>query len=291
MSGSPRQQKAPRSRPSRAGHDVRHPDAVHEPVSVSTWQPIDLSQALVVIGFPGAGLVGSLASAHLVESLRLKEVGYVLSPAFPPTSVVRGGMSTAPVRIYLGDVVCGVDGECEQLCVVHSDMTPKSSFVATLAHALVSWAKERAARMIVCLEGLANSSEGAGARLFGVANDAPGRAFPEKIGVGLLDDGLLMGIGGVVLYAARVSNLPAVCLLAETRKDFPDAHGAARLPGRLRPILPLLPIEEAPLVRAGGGAGGRVPRTDIAVEPRRRGDVTTRGQDVRLRESRPWSRR
>ena len=75
-----------------------------------THEPIDLNQALVVMGFPSVGFVGSIATAHLVNSLHLREVGSVLSHAFPPTAVVREGICTSPVRVYLGDVVCGVDG-------------------------------------------------------------------------------------------------------------------------------------------------------------------------------------
>ncbi len=236
------------ARPSRRSED-HHPlaEASAETFRIATWEPVDLSQALVVLGFPSVGLVGGIATAHLVESLHVREVGYVLSPAFPPTTVVRNGVSASPIRVYLGDVVCGVDGECEQLCVVHSDVTPKASLVAPLAYALVAWAKEHGAKQVVCLEGLPNGSRGPEARIAGVGSDGSARDLLGRLGVPALEDGLLTGVGGVVLYAARVVNLPAMCLLAETREDFPDARGAARLLEALRPLLPLLPIDERPL--------------------------------------------
>lgn len=192
-----------------------------EPFSVVTWEPVDLRQALMVVGFPGIGLVGSIATAYLQRSLHLREVGSVVSSAFPPAAVVSDGVCTSPVRIFLGDVVCGQDGGCEQLCVVHSDIAPKSGAVAGLAHAIVSWAKERGARQLVCLEGFKTDGPRAEeVHVFGTVNDPGGRKFLAQLGVSSMEDGLFTGIGGVALYAARAVGLPALCLLAESR-GFP----------------------------------------------------------------------
>lgn len=218
-------------------------------ISVATWEPVDLRQALVVIGFPSVGLVGSIATAYLVDSLRLKEIGAVISTTFPPTAVVHDGIGSSPIRIFMGDVVCGPDGNCEQLCVIVSNMTPKPAMVAPLAHALVSWAREHGARELVCLEGL--SVEGGPseeARILGLASDETGRGMLELLMVPPQSDGLLVGLGGVLLYAARAVRQPALCLLAETREGFPDARGAAKLLEVLQPLVPLLKIDEKPLL-------------------------------------------
>ena len=221
---------------------------IPESFTFATWEPLDLSQALVVVGFPSVGLVGSIATSHLAESLKLQEVGAVTSPNLPPTAVVADGVALSPIRIYLGNVVCGPEGDCQQLCVVHSDVAPKAEFVTPLATALVAWAKERGVRGIVCLEGL-KSQEGGDedVPVFGAASDPQGRRLLGKLQVPPLEDGLLTGIGGVALYAARAQGVPALCLLAESRTDLPDARGAARLLERLHPFVPLVPIDERPL--------------------------------------------
>ena len=209
---------------------------------VATWAPLDLSQALVIMGFPTVGLVGSIATAHLVESLRLREVGAVLSPALPPAAVIRDGIGTSPIRVYLGDMMCGIDGRCDQLCVIHSDITPKSTVVSALAYSLVAWAKARRARQLVCLEGLKTEASGGEAHILGIASDAEGRNLLQRLKIDSLENGLLTGIGGVALYAARAQDLPALCFLAQTHEDIPDARGAARLLELLDPLVPLVPI-------------------------------------------------
>jgi len=233
---------------SHSREDSRASEARGEPFTIATWEPIDLSQALLVMGFPSIGLVGSIATSHLIKSLQLREVGSILSPVFPPTAVVRDGVCASPVRIYLGDLVCGPDGSCAQLSVVHSDIAPKPGSIAGLVQTLVSWANEHRARQIVCLEGLESDDlHSEEVRVFGAASDPSGLRLFERLGVTPLDNGLLTGIGGVALYVARATELPALCLLAATRKDFPDARGAARLLEVLQPLVPLVSIDERPL--------------------------------------------
>ncbi len=217
-----------------------------------TWESVDLSQALVIVGFPSVGLVGSLATAHLISTNAPKQVGAVLSPHFPPSSVVSGGISSSPVRIYLTDLVCGLDGVCDQLCIVHSDIVPKPANIPALAYAVVAWAQDHRARNLVCLEGLTASKPAsvpnAEPRVFGVASGPASRESLTKLKVSALEDGLLTGIGGVALYAARAVGLPALCLVAESRKEFPDARGAAKLLEALQPLVPLVHIDERPLL-------------------------------------------
>lgn len=209
-----------------------------------------MRRALVVIGFPSVGLVGTIATAHLVKSLRLREVGAVLSSHFPPTAVIHDGISTSPVRIFLGDVVCGADGACEQLCIIHSDVTPKPTVVTALSYALVSWSKARGARTLICLESLAaegGPEEDKEVRVLGIASETKTHEVLSKLGITPLEDGLITGIGGVALYVARVLGLPSLCLLAESRTGFPDARGAAQLLELIQPLVPLVPIDERPL--------------------------------------------
>ncbi len=217
--------------------------------SVATWEPVDLSQALVIIGFPSVGLVGTIATAYLADSLRLREVGAVLSPVFPPTAVIHDGIGSSPVRVFMGDVVCGPDGSCEQLCVIQSSVTPKSAVIPPLAYSLVSWARAHGARQVVCLEGLKmEDAQGDEARILGIASDLDGRKMLDILKVSPQADSLLVGFGGVLLYAARAAGQPALCLLAETREEFPDARGAARLLEVLQPLVPLVKIDERPLL-------------------------------------------
>ncbi len=244
--------RAVRVTPNAVATEVRPANLPHEGFAVITWEPVDLSQSLVVVGFPSVGLVGNLATAHLVLTNKPREIGAVLSPNFPPSSLVSGGISSSPVRIYLTDLVCGLDGVCDQLCIVHSDIVPRPSNIPSLAYSLVTWARDHHARDLVCLEGLKARTTSPGTtpepKVFGAASGTASREALNRLKVPPLEDGLLTGVGGVALYAARALRLPALCLVADSREDFPDARGAAKLLEALQPLVPLVRIDERPLL-------------------------------------------
>ncbi len=229
---------------------VPYPPAIpRDSISIVTWEAVDLSQALVVVGFPSFGLASSIAASYLIDSLHLREVGGVLAASFPPMAVVHDGVGSSPVRVFIGDVVCGPDSKCEQLCVVHSNMAPKSSILTTVAYAVVAWAKERGAQQVVCLEGLKQEdASGKEIRVFGAASDADGRKMLGMLKVPPYANGLLVGFGGVALYVARALGQATLSLLVETREGFPDSRGAARLLETLQPLVPLVEINERPLL-------------------------------------------
>ena len=82
----------------------------------------DLEGATIVVGFPGVGLVGTIAANHLINSQGLEQIGVVESPHFPAVSVVKDGVPHNPVRIYAGEQTCipeQVKGNdtCNQLVV------------------------------------------------------------------------------------------------------------------------------------------------------------------------------
>ncbi len=245
-------QPRPTGNPKKASARATVPDSPAIPrdsISVVTWEPVDLSRALVVVGFPSFGLASSIATSYLIDSLHLREVGGVLASPFPPMAVVHDGVGSSPVRVFLGDVVCGPDGKCEQLCVVQSNMTPKPSILTSVAYAVVAWAKERGAQQVVCLEGLKQEdAPGKEIRVSGATSDASGRKMLDMLKVPPYADGLLVGFGGVALYVARALGQATLSLLVETREGFPDARGAARLLETLQPLVPLVRINERPLL-------------------------------------------
>ena len=71
-----------------------------------------LQGAMMVIGFPTHGLVGSVAASYLVHALDMTSVAYMTSDHFPPTVIMEEGVVSAPVRFYVSKLVCGVDRSC-----------------------------------------------------------------------------------------------------------------------------------------------------------------------------------
>src|SRR3990172_8229267 len=90
---------------------------------------LDLSNAMVVVGFPTVGLVSTIAANYVVTSLGLERIGAVYSRLFPPAAVVHEAIPMPSVRIYAGKIACGPGGSCEELVVILSEFNPPPNLV------------------------------------------------------------------------------------------------------------------------------------------------------------------
>ncbi|MCP8312967.1 MAG: PAC2 family protein, partial [archaeon] len=63
-------------------------------------EDIKIDSPVVIEGFPDVGLVGTIASLHLIDQLGLNEIAHIESSIFPPVMVLHKGILTEPVRIF-----------------------------------------------------------------------------------------------------------------------------------------------------------------------------------------------
>ena len=63
-------------------------------------EPLKSKEPLVIVGFPGIGLVGNISCQHIIEDLSMKYRGSIDSRYFPPLAVLFNGIVYMPVRIY-----------------------------------------------------------------------------------------------------------------------------------------------------------------------------------------------
>lgn len=69
----------------------------------------------------------------------------------------------------------------------------------------------------------------------------------EKYDVKEMQEGMVSGISGVLLYEGERLDMDVICLLGPARLDMPDARGAARLLEIVGKMLPELKLDPEPL--------------------------------------------
>lgn len=217
-------------------------------VEVRTRADVDLSNALVVLGAPTIGHVGTITAQYLVDALEMERVGGVASDALPPITVVRGGRSALPFRIFVTETSCGLGLECERLVVVTGAVIPAGPAIHRVARALVAWAKGLGADAMVLPDGLVVQDRDEGDALHGVSSTDRGLEFIAKAGIEPLAEGLLIGLSAAVLNEAEHQDLDALCILAESNPELPDARAAARIVEVLDRVVPDVKIGTAPLL-------------------------------------------
>ena len=205
-----------------------------------------LKGAMMVVGFPTHGLVGSVAASYLVHALDMQPVAYMISEEFPPTVVMEEGIVNAPVRFYASKLVCGVDRSCDQLVVVIADIQPPPGMLNALGRVLLDWAEAKGIAFVAAIEGQPIETEITGdARVVAMANRAAGPLL-EKYRFAAAN-GVVTGLAGGLLLGAINRTTPVLCFVAQAHKDYPDARAAAKVIETLNPLVPLIALDTKPL--------------------------------------------
>ena len=63
-------------------------------------KPLAGEAPTVLMGFPGSGLVGSIALQYMVDQAEFPLIGTMTSKYFPPFAMMAKGLVNVPVRIY-----------------------------------------------------------------------------------------------------------------------------------------------------------------------------------------------
>jgi uncharacterized protein len=205
-----------------------------------------LKGAMMVVGFPTHGLVGSVAASYLVHALDMSLVAYITSEEFPPTVIMEEGVVNAPVRLYASKLVCGVDRSCDQLVVVIADIQPPVGMLNHLGRALLDWAEAKGIQLVIAIEGQPIDSDIHGdARVVAMANRAAAPLL-ERYAFQAAN-GVVTGLAGGIMLGAIGRVTPVLCLVAQAHKDYPDARAAAKVIETVNPLVPLIVLDTKPL--------------------------------------------
>ncbi len=205
----------------------------------------DLTGALLVVGFPGQGLVGPIVTAYVIQELDMWPVAALVDDAFPPTMAVDGGTAQAPVQFFASAEKCGPDGKCDKLVVLNMQipLPPERSHEA--ADTILQWAAERGISHVVGVEGVdveqAPDADQDGSVVFGVTGENKMLTL-EKLGVDPLPDGVVTSHASALMLAAKAHDLEAAALYASAEKKL-DQAAASQTLLIIDPIVPNLNLK------------------------------------------------
>jgi len=198
---------------------------------------VRLNSPVFIEGLPGLGLVGKLATDHLIDQLGMTYYASVECPSLPSVGAYheRDYRVRPAVRIYAD--------ERRDLLALQSDVAVSPQTVSDFASCLVGFLAERNA-LPISFSGLgrAGTSDSADGRsLYGVATGDGGRILSD-LGIDPpSEDGLWSGPTGAMLNVARYEGITSLGLVVETDPERPDPQAACAL--LERGIAPVAGIE------------------------------------------------
>ncbi len=189
-------------------------------IPIEFWEKIDKSMKYLVIGFHDVGLVGLIATKHMVETLEMEEIGGLDAPTELPMAPVKDGTVRYPLMIYRKD----------EWGVVVPEVPLPPTLLFPVSQAIMDYALRSGVRRIISVTGLANPNRlRVKPKLRWIVSDFEGLEELEalKREGEPLRDGILYGPTAILLKSSKTRDLRVVALLADPFPEFPDPGAAA----------------------------------------------------------------
>ncbi len=176
---------------------------------------------IVIEGFPGFGLVGTIASEFLISHLKCEQIGRFYFEDLPATVAIHGGKVIDPVSIYYN--------KDYNLVIVHS-VSGANGIEWKAAETIMGLCKELGAKEVICLEGVGSATAGESAEeetgtFFYSSSPKVTKDLKSK-GIEPLNEGIIMGVTSALLIK---SDIPMTCIFSETHSNLPDSKAAAKI--------------------------------------------------------------
>lgn len=199
----------------------------------------DLRQPIMVSGFPGIGRVAWLAAKYLVRALKANLFAEVYSDAFYPRVFID---DDGVVKVTKGDLHCwrNPDGASD-LVIFTADEQPYSpEGQYELAQKILDFGKQLRLSRLITLAGSGTQQPVENPKVYAAVTDQSLVKELESYGInGFSRSGVIGGLNGLLFGLAKLRELPAVCLLAETvsAEDYLDMKGTQALLEVLKKVL------------------------------------------------------
>lgn len=177
-----------------------------------------LKNPIIFAGFVGAGLVGPVAINHIIEKLKMEEIGVMRSKYLPPSTVFMRGRLHHPFRFYANQ-----EGT---ICAIICEITLRMEGLYSLVSTILDWAEVKGSKEIVILDGVASTEHDD--KAYCAAEEDLIRTMADK-NINMIPQGFITGIPGGILNECLVREIQGLTLLAKADKSSPDSEAAATL--------------------------------------------------------------
>ena len=176
-----------------------------------------LKSPIVFAGFVGAGLVGPLSVGHIIDKLKMEEIGYLRSRYLPPSTVFIQGRLRHPFRVYSNN-----DGT---ICAIICEITLPFG-LHDIVSTILNWAEKNGSHEIVILDGVAAATHDN--KAFCAAEEDLCRVM-ESNDIKMIPQGFITGVAGGLLNECLVRKIQGVTLLVKASEKGADPLAAATL--------------------------------------------------------------
>ncbi|MBW2982559.1 PAC2 family protein [Candidatus Woesearchaeota archaeon] len=173
----------------------------------------------IIEGFPGFGLVGTIASEFLIDHLKTEQIGKIWLHELPAMVAIHEGEVVEPIGIFYNKKY--------NIVIVHG-IIGVNGLEWKITDAIVDMAKDLKAKEIISLEGIGSATPSEESKIFCYSSHDQKAKVLKKSGCQSLKEGIIMGTTGILLLKSE-KTLPVTSIFAETHSELPDSKAAAKV--------------------------------------------------------------
>ncbi len=171
----------------------------------------------IILGFPGFGLIGTIATEFLIEHLTVENIGTYHFEELPATIAIHNEKVVEPLSIFYNKKY--------NLIIFHSMLAPKG-MEWKLTDIILDVAKQVSSKEIISLEGVSTGLDAEKERTFCFSNTKKFKDKLKKAGCSSLHEGIVMGVTASLLLKAK---RPISVIFAESHSKLPDSKSSAKI--------------------------------------------------------------
>lgn len=190
----------------------------------------------LIEGFPGFGLVGTIATEYLLQHLKCEFIGSFWLEEMPATVVVHESRFIPPIGLYYNKEY--------NIVIVHA-ISGTMGVEWMIADYINEIAKQMTAKEIISIEGVGAATETEESQVFYYTTNQKKKEQLKKLGVNTLQEGIIIGVTSALLLKTKTD---VIALFADTHSKLPDSKAAAKIIETLDKYLGLK-IDPKPLVQ------------------------------------------
>ena len=176
------------------------------------------SKPIIIEGFPGFGLIGTITTEFLLEHLETEQIGRILLEDTPAMVAIHENKLIEPLGIFYNKKY--------NIVIVHALNAPHGK-EWKIAEYIADLAKQLNAKEIISIEGVGSSEEIDNTRTFYFSNHTEAVHKFRNLKIDPLEEGIIMGVTSALLL--KVDKTPMSCVFAETHTQLPDSKAAAKV--------------------------------------------------------------
>lgn len=168
----------------------------------------------IVSGFPGFGLIGTIAIEFLLDHLQTEKIGIIEMEEVPAMIAIHQNKVIEPVSIHYN--------EKYNMVLIHAINIGKN-LAWKLSDVIVELAQSLGAKEIISLEGVGSPNPGSRVFFYSTKDGAVSKKLTAVANP--LNEGIIVGVTGALL--AKSIATPVIALFAEAKSGLPDSKAAA----------------------------------------------------------------